>query len=141
MLGLPVSSTAQMYLNSSDALFREIRDKNMHNVNMRMNELSLHYRTGSDRIKQKKAKISEIREFSKELLHIPPELLGIHVNLSREINSTCTKRDFERQMEVEQELVFGNPQVKHVSFTGVKHPVTVLTNNHLYPSNTLTGKR
>ena len=86
----------------------------MHNVNMRVNELSLHYRTGSDRIKQKNAKISEIKEFSKELLHIPPELLAIHVNLTREINSTCTKRDFDRQVEVEQELIFGNPQVLYL---------------------------
>eukprot|EP00957_Ditylum_brightwellii_P046816 3553532-Ditylum_brightwellii.AAC.1 len=77
---------------------------------MRVNELSLHYRTGSDKIKQRDAKISDIRQFSKELMQIPPELLGIHVNLTRELNLKCTTKDFDRQLRVEEELILGNPQ-------------------------------
>ena len=92
-------------LNSSDALFKQLRDRNFGNVMAELRDKANAIRNDYDSARDSSAHMSKIRDFVKDLKTLPE--IERHISLSDALNRLASKPAFRRRLENEAALVEG----------------------------------
>ncbi|CAG8822747.1 27871_t:CDS:2, partial [Racocetra persica] len=114
----PQSKKKKIALNSGDKLFAQLRDTNFAVVGGVLNRVAK--RINEDYEERKKAKtMIQIREFTNRLgsLQLEHQSLKIHTGVAEEIMAHTVTPEFNKALEVQQNLVAGidvNTQNEHI---------------------------
>ena len=99
----PASRPARVALNSSDALFKQLRDRNFGQVMAELRVRANAIRADYDSARDSSAHMSQIRDFVKDLKTLPE--IERHIAISDALNKLASKAAFRRHLEAEAALV------------------------------------
>ncbi|KAG6534280.1 hypothetical protein ZIOFF_008166 [Zingiber officinale] len=90
-------------LNSSDKLFKEIRDMNFEVVVQVLRQKATSIQQDYAEVKSQSQSVSELKDFVKKLNSLPE--IARHVNLAQHLQSFTSKPSFHARLDIEQTLL------------------------------------